>query len=74
MQQMIGKRVKMHFKVDKKDLFYSGVIQDITDTHIFFKDKYDELLAFRICDLVELRLLETVNFIKGVEKSQGVEK
>ena len=54
MQELKGKSAKLEFlRDDKRLFFYAKTISSITDTHITFVDRYDDVYSFRIIDLVE---------------------
>lgn len=55
MQELVGHSAKLEFNRDGKRLFFSAkTISSITDTHITFVDKYDDVYTFRLVDLVEV--------------------
>lgn len=55
MKELIGKSGKLEFLRDGKRLFfYAKIISSITDTHITFVDRYDEVYSFKIEDLEEV--------------------
>ena len=54
MSEFIGRRVRMHFKVGDKDLYFTGEILSFNDVHMIFKDKFLEFYTMRVSDLVEV--------------------
>lgn len=54
MKQHLGLPVKLHLEVDNKNLFYTGIITEITDEHISFKDKFGKPYTFRISSVIEI--------------------
>ena len=54
MKQFIGKTVKLVVKLDGQNLFYKANVICVTDEHIIFRDKFDQLYGFRISDIVEV--------------------
>lgn len=57
MKQYIGKKVKIHMKVNGNDLFYEAQIISVTETHINFTDKHEKDYLFRILDIIEMRCI-----------------
>lgn len=54
MQELVGHSAKLEFNRDGKRLFFSAkTISSITDTHITFVDKFNDVYTFRLIDLVE---------------------
>lgn len=55
MRELLGKSCKLTLRVNNKLLFYTvQEVTSVTDTHINFKDKYNELYMYRIEDIVEV--------------------
>jgi hypothetical protein len=61
MRHLIGKKCKLTIKdqVNNKILFYTAKeILEITDTHIFFIDKFDQEVGFRLIDIIQTQLCD----------------
>lgn len=54
MKQIIGQKFNVRVKIENKILFYTAVITGISNTHIFFIDKYGKQFMFLLTDIVEL--------------------
>jgi len=54
MKEMVDKTCKIHINKEGKNLFYTGTIKSFTPPMFTFIDKYGELYAFRINDIVEM--------------------
>lgn len=54
MKHLKGKSCKLTIEVNGRVLFYTAKqVTDVTDTHITFIDKFNEVLSFRLKDIVE---------------------
>lgn len=54
MKHLIGKSCKLTLEVNNKILYYTvKQVTDVTETHISFIDKFDDVWSFRIKDIVE---------------------
>ena len=54
MKEMIGKTASLVISRGGKDLFFTGVISSVSNTHITFKDKFNKVLSFNIENVVEV--------------------
>ena len=55
MKHLIGKSCKLTLDINSKQLFYTAKkVISISDTHISFIDKYNEMISFRMKDVVEV--------------------
>jgi len=57
---LIGESAKLTIKdqINNKVLFYTAnKITEITKTHIFFIDKYNNHLGFRLLDVIQIQLI-----------------
>lgn len=50
---------KVHIKIQNtgKILFFTAKVTNVTEEHISFVDKFNELRTFRISDIVEVQAL-----------------
>lgn len=56
-KEYIGKSGKILVCVNKKNLFFTmREITDVTETHIYFYDKYNNLMGYRWADVIEFRI------------------
>lgn len=60
MEEHIGRECKIHIKRNNADLFYTGFITKITDTHITFVDKYSKLFTYKILEVIQIQGLESI--------------
>ena len=54
LKKLIGQRKHIIISINNKFLHFNGVIEEITPTHIFFIDKFNKSLVFKIENLVEI--------------------
>lgn len=47
-EKYIGKQCTINIKRNGKDLFYTAIITEITDHHIWFTDKFDNKYLFKM--------------------------
>ena len=53
MREYIKKRVKLSVRIsDSKELHYTAIITDVTDTHISFTDKYGYSFTYLISNII----------------------
>lgn len=56
MQQFLNRSAFLKVRVDEGVLFFTAKkVTEITDTHITFIDKFDELQTFLISDIIQIR-------------------
>ena len=53
MKELIGKTCNIHIEKNKKDLFYTAKVINVTDTHIYFIDKFNEPYVYKLTYLIE---------------------
>jgi predicted transcriptional regulator len=51
---ILKQQCKIHIKREGKDLFYTGMINKITDTHIHFTDKFGSSYIYKMVDVVQI--------------------
>ena len=60
MKQLIGKRCKLTIldPLHNKPLYYTAKqVTGVTETHIFFIDKFGNKMAFRLIDILQIDIL-----------------
>ncbi len=59
MRQFLNKKVFLKIQTSNdKTLFFTATITEVTDTHIFFIDKYGLLNSYLITDIIEAKQVE----------------
>jgi len=58
MREFLNKKVLIHFFVDGNNKYFTGIITEITDTHISFIDKFNDPYTYRVADIVEIKLFD----------------
>jgi len=54
MQEYLGRQCKITVNVVGKNLFFTGIIQNVTKSHITFMDKYGIQYTFNIANIIEI--------------------
>lgn len=57
MQDFGQKQVKIQVRRNNNDLFYTGIIDEITQTHITFTDKFNKQYMYRVEDVIQVRVI-----------------
>ena len=60
MKGLIGEsaRLSIKYQINNNILFYTATkITEISDTHIFFIDKYNKHIGFRLLDVIQIELV-----------------
>lgn len=58
-KEFIGRSAKILVNIDNKTLFYTAKqIYDITETHIYFYDKFHSLIGIRKQDVLQFTLTD----------------
>lgn len=55
MREFIGKHCKLQIKVNERFLYYTADIKDVTNTHIYFIDKFGDSCSYKIDCVVQIR-------------------
>jgi len=55
MKELIGKICKIQIRCNEKSLFFTAKITEISDTHIFFIDKFQKFCSYRVADIIQIR-------------------
>lgn len=55
MKRFIGKTIRLVIERDRNKLFFLAHIIKVTEHHIYFRDKFDDLYIFRIKDVLEVK-------------------
>ena len=61
MQGLIGESARLTIKdeINNNVLFYTAIkITEVSKTHIFFIDKYNKHLGFRLSDVIQIQINE----------------
>jgi len=54
MHEYVGRLCRITVNVDDKNLFFTGLVQNVTKTHITFTDKFNIQYSFNIANVVEV--------------------
>lgn len=54
MKEYLNKNVKLHIRRSGADLFFKALVNEVTNTHITFTDKYGKLYTFLIENIVQI--------------------
>ena len=55
MEEYLNKQCKIHVRRDDKNLFYLGVVLKVTDDHVTFLDKFENVFTYRVGDVESVR-------------------
>ena len=56
MKEFLGKSVFINANIEGRNLFYTAKeVTSVSDTHITFIDKFNNVVSLRISDIVEIK-------------------
>lgn len=54
MEDLIGRKCKIHIRINNSDLFYTGTILSINSHSVTFCDRHDDIYLYNMANVVEI--------------------